>query len=70
MDMGQGVNLSLQSSYLGGGPKLICLPPVQLSHFHGMYRNTSLVMTDLQLNLKWAEGKGNVGSVLDRNHGL
>lgn len=64
----QGVNLSCSLLILVGGPKVICPSPVQLSHFHGMYGNTSFVMADdLQLNLKWAEGKGNLGSVLDRS---
>lgn len=67
MDVRQGVNLSCSLLILVRGPKVICPQPVQLSHFHGMYRNTAFVMTDLQLNLKWAEGKGNLGSVLDRS---
>lgn len=57
MDVRQGVNLSCSLLILVGSPKMICPSPVQLSNFHGMYRNTSFVMIDLQLNLKWAEGK-------------
>lgn len=57
MDVKQGVNLSCSLLILVGSPKMVCPSPVQLSNFHGMYRNTSFVMIHLQLNLKWAEGK-------------
>lgn len=72
VDVRQGVNLSCSLLILVGGPKVICPPPVQLSHFHGMYRNTSFVMTNLQLNLKWTEAKGNLtqswtGMVFSKN---
>lgn len=62
MDVRHGMNLSCSLLILVGGPKMICPPPVQLSHFHGMYRNI-----DLQLNFKWTDGKENLGSILDRN---
>lgn len=58
MDVRQGVHVGCSLLILVRGPKVVCPPPVQLPHFQGMCRNASFVMTDLQLNLKWAEGNG------------